>query len=126
MRRSFWFWSRHKISTLEKSGRVAGRALGVLFLMAWMTAVFGCDSRSFVPPPPDELAQSDDATVTSALPGPPGAELEPASAKTLEVFLDRCPSELAELLKSAARTQAGLNTVKLNITILGEHDLPAR
>jgi ABC-type sugar transport system substrate-binding protein len=97
----------------------------VLFLVAAMTAPFGCDSASFVPPPPEELAENPGAGATDAGGGSPQA-IEPAAAKTLEVFLDRCTAEVGDVLQSSARSQAGLDLVKLDINVLGEADPPTR
>jgi ABC-type sugar transport system substrate-binding protein len=91
-----------------------------------MTAACGCDSGSFLPPPPAELVENADDAASGSLPRSAAEAMEPAAAKALEVFLDRRDADEAEVVKTAARTQAGLDMVLLNITILGEKDLPAR
>jgi len=128
MKRWFWFpWSR-KPSTVRKVGWCSAGAAGVVLVMASMTGFFGCDSGSFIPPPPDELRGGTGAPVsgTSSGPGPAGWETEPAAAKTLELILDRRDPDEEGYVSAAARIQGGLDMVKLKISLLGEHDLPAR
>jgi len=93
-----------------------------------MTVPFGCDSGSFIPPPPDELRESALApgSELGSVPGPAGRDREPAAARTLEIVLDRRDPDEEGVVTAAARTQAGLEMVKLKIAVLGEHDLPAR
>jgi len=128
MKRWFWFPWRRKATTLRKVGRFPAGAAGVVLVMASMTAPFGCDSGSFIPPPPDELrgGTGAPASATSSGPGPAGWETEPATAKTLEIILDRRDPDEEAIVSAAARTQGGLDMVKLKISLLGEQDLPAR
>jgi ABC-type sugar transport system substrate-binding protein len=114
------------LSTSRRVGRFRRGAAGVLFVLATMTEIWGCDSGSFVPPPPEELAESAGSTASDSASGSVGGPMEPVGARTLEVFLDRCSSDVADILKSAARAQAGLDVVKLDINVLGEGDLPTQ
>jgi len=128
MKRWFRFAWRTKLSALRKVGGILGGAAGVLLAMVTMTASSGCDSGSFIPPPPEELRGSDGASGSASSPGsaPVGWEPEPAAAKTIELVLDRRDVEQAGLVTAAARKQGGFEKVGLKIALLGEQDLPAR
>jgi ABC-type sugar transport system substrate-binding protein len=113
----------------EKSGEwlrgLAGMA--ILVLLTWPAS--GCDSASFAPPAPDEpesaLGSAPPKFFTP--PAPSDVLLPPrAGAKAIALVLARHDPDDAELLKAAARTQAGYDRVKLDITMLGDQDLPAQ
>jgi len=55
-----------------------------------------------------------------------GLPAAPASGKAIELVLDRHAAEETEVLKAAARTQAGHDTARLKIAVLGEKDSSAR
>lgn len=83
----------------------------------------GCSSDSFVPPPPAELTNAGLGAAPAKVAAPVPLDLpEAASAvKAIELILNRHDAEEAGILKSAARVQAGLDTVKLRLTVLGEN-----
>jgi ABC-type sugar transport system substrate-binding protein len=90
----------------------------------------GCDSGSFIPPPPDGLKDEDGEAIT-ALPASSSAvsaslEAVPSGARSVELFMDRRLSDDAEAVRASARQQAGLDKVKLRTSVLTEQDLPAR
>ncbi len=101
--------------------------VAVLVLLIWPAS--GCDSASFAPPPPDELQTAPGSAAPRFL-APPAATdvlLPPrAGAKAIALVLARHDPDDAEILKSAARTQAGYDKVRLDITMLEDQDLPAQ
>jgi ABC-type sugar transport system substrate-binding protein len=102
---------------LRSSG---GPALVGSVLLAFVLAG-GCDSASFVPPLPEELRTGD--TAPPAATPPPAPDLLPtalSATKAVELILNRHEPEEAEILKSAARVQAGFDKVKLKIAVSGE------
>ena len=106
---------------------LAGLAGAVLAVSAAMASI-GCDSSTFLPPPPDGLrgASADDVSSNANVPIPPGLEGASVGARSVEIILDRRdPSEIEEI-KTAARTQAGIDKVKLRTSVLGERDLPGQ
>ncbi|MGO9463173.1 MAG: sugar ABC transporter substrate-binding protein [Isosphaeraceae bacterium] len=114
---------------VEKPGEwLRGLAvLAVLVLFVWPAG--GCDSASFAPPPPDEIQTAPGGAPPKFL-APPAASdvlLPPrAGAKAIALVLARHDPDDAEIVKSAARTQAGYDKVKLDITMLEDQDLPAQ
>jgi len=101
--------------------------VAVLALLTWPAS--GCDSASFAPPPPDELQSA----VGSAAPkfvAPPASSdvLAPprAGAKAVALVLARHDPDDTEILKAAARAQAGYDKVRLDIPMLGDQELPAQ
>jgi ABC-type sugar transport system substrate-binding protein len=103
MRRWFRFPGRMKWSTsLTAIGLRGDSARAVLVIVAaW--ASFGCDSFSFVPPQPDELRGVAGATPV----------LEPT--KSIDFVLAAHGLDEAEVWKSSARAQAGLDKIKLKV-----------
>jgi ABC-type sugar transport system substrate-binding protein len=88
----------------------------------------GCDSSStFLPPPPDELrsAAAEDSAATNVV-VPPRLENGFAGARSIEMILDRRDQADSEVIVSAARTQGGLDKVKIRPVFLGKDDTPAR
>ncbi len=125
-----WFplpW-RRALSTLWNVGGFPGGAARVVLVVASMTAPFGCDSGSFIPPPPEELQESAGAreSATGAVSGSASWETEPAAARSVELILDRRDPEEEGIVATAARTQGGIDMVKLKLALLGERDRPAR
>jgi ABC-type sugar transport system substrate-binding protein len=86
----------------------------------------GCDSNStFLPPPPDGLRDS--ASVDSIdLPAASAIEGTASGARSIEMILDRRdPSEITGVL-TAARTQAGIDKVRLRPKVLGDAEPPSQ
>jgi ABC-type sugar transport system substrate-binding protein len=88
----------------------------------------GCDADSFVPPRPEELR-----VAGGGVPDASGAKaglnkgLESlASARAVELFLDRRDSDEGEYTIQQARVQAGIDKTKLKINMLELQDFPAR
>ena len=91
---------------------------------------FGCDTGSFIPPPPeglrDEEGNSVSALSASDSAMSPGLEAVPQGARSIELILDRRSPDEAESVRAAARLQAGYDKVRLRPTVLSEQDLPAQ
>ena len=103
--------------------RLPASLVGVVLLVVAAWASIGCDSDSFVPPPPDELrgvvgggyrTPRIGSAATADLPG------MPAAGKAIELILDRHGADETEVVKAAARTQAGHDKARLKIAVLGE------
>jgi ABC-type sugar transport system substrate-binding protein len=101
---------------------LAGAALAV----STAFVSIGCDSNStFLPPPPDGLRGSA-AEDSIDVPVPDELEGTAAGARSVEMILDRRdPSEINSVL-TAARTQAGLDKVRLRPQVLGDADPPSK
>jgi ABC-type sugar transport system substrate-binding protein len=89
----------------------------------------GCDANSFVPPRPDDLRVAgggvpDPSTARVGL--AKGLDSLAASARAVELILDRRDADEAEIVTSQARIQAGIDKAKLKINIMQVQDLPAR
>jgi ABC-type sugar transport system substrate-binding protein len=99
-----------------------------LFVAAAIAASGGCESGSFMPPPPPELQSpgAEAAPANTAVPALDGLEIAPVGGKPIELILGRHGAVESEAYATAARVQAGLDKVKLKIDILGEADPPAR
>jgi hypothetical protein len=92
-------------------------ALGSI-LIVWAVASIGCDSNAFVPPQPEELRGAA-TTITTPIKDPaaaPGGG-EIASVRAIEIVLAPRDGDEAEIWKSAARTQAGHEKVKIKPAI---------
>jgi ABC-type sugar transport system substrate-binding protein len=101
---------------------------GAVLAASAAIASIGCDSSTFLPPPPDGLrsAAPDDLSSNANVPVPPGLEGAYAGARSVEIILDRRdPSEIEEV-KTAVRTQAGIDKVKQRTAVLAEQDLPGQ
>jgi len=112
----------------KPSERLRGLA-GVALLVLLTYPAGGCDSASFAPPPPDELQGGAGSTPPKMFTPPASSDvlLPPrAGAKAIALVLARHDPDDGEILKSAARTQAGYDKVKLDITMLEDQDLPAQ
>jgi ABC-type sugar transport system substrate-binding protein len=86
--------------------------------------LIGCDSKStFLPPPPDGLrgAVSEDMIDLPA----PGLEGASSGARSVEMILDHRDSIEIDGVMAAARTQAGIDKVRLRPKVLGDTDLPS-
>jgi ABC-type sugar transport system substrate-binding protein len=118
-------WLRLGKRHLVREGAFLGRhrrAWGALLLFSvWLAA--GCESDSFVPPPPEELRGVAEAALPPAIPPPAPDSLAPApgAAKSVEVILSQHIPEDSDVIKSAARVQAGLDKVRVKIDVLGEN-----
>jgi ABC-type sugar transport system substrate-binding protein len=105
---------------------------GALLAVISVLAVYsngGCDSASFAPPPPDEVENAAGGPASILFTPPPSADVVApprAGARAIAIVLARHDLDDAEILKSAARAQAGYEKVKLDITMLGGDDLPAQ
>ena len=89
----------------------------------------GCDSSStFLPPPPDELRgpAAEDSASNINVAVPPRLENTVAGARSVELILEHRDPNEADLIEMSARTQAGLDKVKLRTVFLGKKDPPAR
>jgi ABC-type sugar transport system substrate-binding protein len=110
MRRWFRFPGRMKRSTSSIAVRLRGESAraAVVIVAAW--ASFGCDSFSFVPPQPEELRVARGATPVAA------------PTRSIDLVLGAHGPDEAEVWKSSARSQAGLDKVKLKV--LGPAESP--
>jgi ABC-type sugar transport system substrate-binding protein len=128
MRRWFRFPGRIKMLTDWNAVRSLGVPACGLLVMAAALASSGCDAASFVPPQPDELRGSGGTAAggDNATAAPASLEIAPAPARAIELVLDQRDPDEAEVSKSAARTQAGINNVKLKISILGTESPKAK
>jgi ABC-type sugar transport system substrate-binding protein len=123
-----WLLRLQKWSARESREWLRGLAgAAALVLLTWPAS--GCDSASFAPPPPDEL-QNAAGSVPPRFVSPPAPSddlLAPrAGARAIALVLARHDPDDAEILKSSARTQAGYDKVKLDITMLADQDLPSQ
>jgi ABC-type sugar transport system substrate-binding protein len=98
----------------------------VLLVFCGILLSFGCESSSFAPPPADGRDDDIDALAAASPATSPGLEAESAGARSIELLMDRRNSEDAELVRAAARMQAGQVKVRLKVSILKEQDLPAQ
>ena len=90
-------------SILVKVGGLAGAVL----LLASMTASTGCESGSFIPPPPDELRGSAGGPASSSTPSAADFQNEPVETKAVELILDRRdPADEAVEAAAAGSTDA--------------------
>ena len=110
------FGNRDRIRTGALFARRVPAWAALAASCVWMAA--GCDSGSFVPPPPEELRETSEASLPSA---PDGLAPATGSARSVELVLGRHIPEDSELIKASARVQAGLDTVKLKVEVLGEN-----
>ncbi len=100
-------------------------ARAVLAVSAAFVSI-GCDSNStFLPPPPDGLRGS--ASEDSIdVPAPEALDGSASGARSVEMILDhRDPSEI-DIVLTAARTQAGLDKIRLRPKVLGDADPPSQ
>jgi hypothetical protein len=102
MRRWIRFPGRMRSTTLIPFGLGRESARAILVIVAAWASV-GCDSFSFVPPQPDELRGVRSATPVAA------------PTRSIEFVLGAHGLDEAELWKTSARAQAGLDKVKLKL-----------
>jgi ABC-type sugar transport system substrate-binding protein len=125
-----WFRVRETGESWTKGNmnRLLGSLAGVVLLVVAAWASIGCDSNSFVPPRPEELQGVVGGTTDTANGSAARVDLSamPSSGKGIELVLDWHGAEETEVLKSAARTQAGHDTARLKIAVLGEKDSSSR
>ena len=109
-------------------GRLLAGLAGAALAVSAAIASIGCDSSTFLPPPPDGLrgAAGEDLSSNASEAVPAGLEYARVGARSVEIILDRREAAEAEGLKAAARTQAGIEKIKLRTTVLGDQDLPAQ
>jgi ABC-type sugar transport system substrate-binding protein len=93
--------------------------------MAVMTA--GCDSTSFVPPPPPELNSPAVApVVTSKGPEVPSTAVGATAGRAVELVAAYHPGEDGVSLDAAARRQAGNDAVRIKVSMLAESEKSVR
>jgi hypothetical protein len=112
MRRWLRFPVRMTRSTTLIAVRVREFPAHSVLLIAAAWASFGCDSFSFVPPKPEELRGSGGATPVATSAGPAVA---PAPTRSIEFVLGSHQPDEAEVWKTSARAQAGLDKAKLKL-----------
>lgn len=111
-----WFWTRDD----RDGGRPGGRPVGWLALFLTTAMALGCDSDPFTPPPRDE------PTIDSTTPLAVDSSSASPEARSIELVLDRHDPEESEIFKSAARTEAGRDRLRLRISALENNDLSSR
>jgi Periplasmic binding protein domain len=111
MRRWFLIPGRLSRSASSYPVRLRGGLAGAVLVTMAAWASFGCDSFSFVPPQPAELRGAGGATPVAA------------PTRSIELVLGPHSPDEAEVWKSSARSQAGLDKAKLKI--LGPAELPS-
>jgi ABC-type sugar transport system substrate-binding protein len=97
----------------------AGAAAAAFGAVLGCLASSGCGSGDFVPPPPPELQSGAAAprAANASVPDAPGSYDPAPGIKTVELVLSgRVDPEEAEVEKSAARVQAGLEKARLRAT----------
>jgi ABC-type sugar transport system substrate-binding protein len=118
MRRGFVFPRGIKRSTLLIAARMRDIPGGAVLLIVAAWASAGCDSFSFVPPQPEELRGAGRAmsvAITDSSRPPAGSEIALAPTKSIEFVLGSHGPDEAEIWKSAARTQAGIEKAKFKV-----------
>ncbi len=113
-------------SVRSQSG-LARAIVGVVIAVALTS--FGCDSGSLLPPENPELRGEAGATqvaVTDSTLARTVSDLAPQPARPIELILNQHDPDYLEVLKTSARTQAGLDKFKLKISVLGADGAPAK
>jgi len=103
-------FDRSDLQRRPRAGRGAFRSRGPLLILATSLFATGCDTFTFNPPRPPELA-----TKSSAL-GAGGATLKSSSAKAVEVILMPRIEADVETLRSTTRLQAGMDKIRVQLT----------
>jgi ABC-type sugar transport system substrate-binding protein len=118
MRRWFFAFDNVQMGAHGNVFRWASRAAVGAMLLSTAVAAIGCDSNSFVPPQPEELRGTG---TTLPIPlkdaAPDSALLELASARSFEIVLAPRDGDEAELWRSAARMQSGIDKIKNKVAI---------
>jgi hypothetical protein len=104
----------------QKGRKPAGARLG---LSVGIVLLFGgCDPGSFVPPRPAELGGTETELAPATGATAPGAALVANEARAIELILGPPLTEDAEEVKKIARSQAGLEGIRIHIAVAGEKD----
>jgi ABC-type sugar transport system substrate-binding protein len=112
MRRWLCFPLRMKRLTSSIAVRLREFPAGAVVLTVAAWASFGCDSFSFVPPQPEELRGKGGATPVATSAGP---AIAPAPTRSIDFVLGPHEPDEAEVWKTSARAQAGLDKAKLKL-----------
>ena len=101
-------------------------ACAVVILAA--VVLSGCDSASFVPPRPAGLVGPGSGTPGTATAPAAGvaAGATTTGARPIELIASHREATESEELKSRARVQAGIDKVRIRISVAGEKDTPGR
>jgi ABC-type sugar transport system substrate-binding protein len=126
-------WLRFPARGSRSGARVPARSSGsrawVVVAALGLGTFAGCDADSFVPPRSDELRAAGGGvpdSTTARVGMARGRDAATASARAVELVLDRRDAEEAEIVTAQARIQAGIDKAKLKINMLQVQDLPAR
>ena len=110
-------------------GKLGGASLGLAVSLALVSA--GCDSGSFVPPRPPELGGGEIGPVAAAgsapgaaVPGRGSTTAPLAGARAIELVLGRRDPDSADEMKQKARTQAGIESLRIQVEMVGENGNP--
>lgn len=123
-----WFHSVKRATESTRTGAIGPRKIVVRAMFAILTAstLAGCDSLSFVPPPPAELRDgSTTVPVTATDSTRPATTLDtgPVATKSIDVVLGPHGGDESEVWKAAVRSQAGLD--KTRVRIFGPAEPPS-
>jgi ABC-type sugar transport system substrate-binding protein len=126
-----WFGGSGKMqkSTLSKWVKCSSIAARGALIMAAAWASFGCDSGSFIPPVNPELrgdGGSAPIAVTDSTLARASSEVAPEPGRPIELILAAHDPDEVEGWKSSARMQAGLDKVKLKISVLAAESPKAK
>jgi ABC-type sugar transport system substrate-binding protein len=105
----------------------SGRTMVAATVLA-LAVLAGCDADSFVPPRPEALRAAGGGvrdSSTARLELAKTLDVSGASARAVELILDRRDSEEADIVTSAARVQAGIDRTLIKINLLQVQDIPA-
>ena len=129
MQRWLRFPARGSRMGARRPARSSGSRAWVVVATLGLGTFAGCDADSFVPPRSDELRAAGGGvpdSTTARVGMARGRDASTASARAVELVLDRRDSEEAEIVTAQARIQAGIDKAKLKINMLEVQDLPAR
>jgi ABC-type sugar transport system substrate-binding protein len=125
MRRFFRLRRTTKASMTLNMSPIPGSLVRFSILIATIWTSIGCDSDSFVPPPPEELRAAS-GSMADVGTGGTARPAMPTPAKAVEVILSRHNATDAEVLISAARTQGGHEKTRVKVATLGETESASR
>ena len=115
------------------TGRNSGTERGTRTVTWWLALVIGlscggCDF-GFVPPRPSELGGGKEGSAGGGSAGEgasaAGLPSPSATARAIELILPPRDSAQSEMIKTTARSQAGLEKARIQITIMGEKNATA-